>query len=102
MAEPRLGETPGKVRHVFGTARFYPKPSLGKLIVRKPGVDRRSMKVIAINKKLRALKGTAKVPSKVCHEKYIKEHPGAKHAPISWMRECMSAEMKKIVGGGAE
>jgi len=42
-------ETGGKVKQIGGVARFYIKPALGKVIIRKSGVNRQSSKVIQRN-----------------------------------------------------
>jgi len=97
----RKGLTTGRVKNMVGKAsRIYLKPSLGKVIFRYPGVFRKSEKVLAINAKLEAVKGTGRAPATVCHQKWISEHPDIPHAPIDWMRSCMREEMKKLIGGG--
>jgi hypothetical protein len=42
-------ETGGRVKTLYGVARFYIKPKLGRVIIRKPGVDRKSEKVLKRN-----------------------------------------------------
>ncbi len=54
MGAIKLGQTPGRVRNLLGVSRIYYKPSLGKFVIRKPGVIRRSTKVLERNKKVRA------------------------------------------------
>jgi hypothetical protein len=49
----QLGQTAGRPNTPFGTKVYY-KPSLGKVVFRKPGVIRRSTKVIERNKKVAA------------------------------------------------
>jgi hypothetical protein len=45
-----MPETPGKVKQIAGAARLYFKPALGKVIIRKSGVRRESLKVLERNK----------------------------------------------------
>jgi len=47
-------QTKGRVKTLFGVARMYIKPALGKLIIRKSGVNRESAKVLERNEKARA------------------------------------------------
>jgi hypothetical protein len=47
------GQTPGSPNTPVGAKAYY-KPSLGKIVLRKPGVLRRSDKVIERNKKVAA------------------------------------------------
>ena len=54
MGAIKKGQTPGRVRNLLGVARIYYKPSLGKFIIRKPGVIRTSDAVLERNKKVRA------------------------------------------------
>ena len=80
---PGVEHTKGRVRH-FVTTRFYYKPALGKIIIRKAGVTRRSDKVRAINEKLR----TAPVkPATKCKGK-----------PWDEFVKCLKREMKAVVG----
>ncbi len=53
MGAIKMGQTRGHANTPFGTKVFY-KPSLGKVVFRKPGVLRRSEKVLARNRKVRA------------------------------------------------
>ena len=53
MGAIKLGQTRGHANTPFGTKVYY-KPSLGKVVFRKPGVLRRSEAVLARNKKVRA------------------------------------------------
>jgi len=48
-----LGQTAGHANTPFGTKVYY-KPSLGKVVFRKPGVMRRSTRVLAINDRVAA------------------------------------------------
>jgi len=53
----KKGETKGRVAHatIYGhRVRLYAKPSLGKDVLRKAGVNRKSDAVIARNKKVEA------------------------------------------------
>lgn len=86
----RLLATPqkkvGKVQHLPG-ARYYIKPALGKVIIRKSGVTRYSADVADINARLKAAKGTASAPYKC----------GGR--PWAEFVSCLSKEMAAIVGG---
>lgn len=56
----KLGETRGRVVNTpYGTRAFY-HPTLRKVILRKPGVNRKSLKVIERNKRIAALKPATK------------------------------------------
>ena len=60
----RIEYTKGRVAHSYlhgKPIRIYAKPSLGKDVVRKSGVIRRSDKVRAVNEKVKAYK-----PAKYC------------------------------------
>ncbi len=81
-------ETAGRVKHI-GNARFYFKKSLGKIIIRKSGVTRRSADVKRINQKLEALKGSPQAPAHKCGGRDWKDFV-----------KCLKSEMKSIVGGG--
>lgn len=85
---PTTERTPGKVAHLPG-ARYFIKPALNKVIIRKSGVVRRSADVVAINKKLETLRGTGRTPAEMCAGK-------------AWgdFVKCLKTEMKKVVGGG--
>lgn len=78
----RKGQTPGRVKNLLGVARIYYKPTLGKIVIRKPGVIRRSDKVIAINEKVAAAKPAAKCKGLGSWDKFVK---------------CLREEMKKAV-----
>ncbi len=80
------GATAGRVRGtaIPGTRVFY-RPSLGKIVFRPINVIRSSIKVLARNKKLEDLRGTEKVPSKICKGKSWKDFV-----------YCLKVEMKKI------
>ena len=75
-----MSETPGRVRNLLGVARIYYKPSLGKFVIRKPGVNRRSEKVIARNQKVAAAK-----PAKACAGKAWNDFV-----------KCLREQMKKV------
>lgn len=68
----------------FGTKVYY-KPSLGKVVFRKPGVMRRSTRVLAINDRVAA------------------NPPASKCAGKDWKAfvSCLRREMKSTVGRGA-
>jgi len=51
--------TPGRVHHIGQYVRFYYKPALQKVVIRKSGVLRKSAKVLAINKKFAEIKPAA-------------------------------------------
>ncbi len=56
-------ETGGKV-HQLATARFYIKPALGKIVIRKSGVNRQSQAVLAKNRTFAdAMRGAAGCPA---------------------------------------
>ena len=76
----KLGETPGRVVNTPYGTRVYYKPTLRKVIFRKPGVHRRSEKVIARNEKVAAAK------------------PAAKCKGLPWDKfvVCLSEQMKKV------
>jgi len=50
-----LGQTAGSPNTPFGTKVYY-KPALGKVVFRKPGVLRRSTRVLERNRKVAAAK----------------------------------------------
>lgn len=79
-----LGNTAGHANTPFGTKVYY-KPSLGKVVFRKPGVLRRSMRVLAINDKVAA------------------NPPATRCAGRPWKSfvSCLRREMKATVGAGA-
>lgn len=77
--------TKGKVQHLPG-ARYFIKPALGKVIIRKSGVIRRSQDVLRINSKLEGLKGTGRTPAEACAGK-----------PWDQFVSCLRSEMKKVV-----
>ena len=83
-----LGRTYGRPNTPFGSKVYY-KPSMGRIIFRIPGVIRKSEKVLAINAKLEALRGSP-------------DHPATKCKGRSWRQfiACLRAEMKKVIGGG--
>jgi hypothetical protein len=62
-----LGQTMGSPNTPYGTKVFY-KPSMGRIIFRKPGVLRRSTKVLDRNKRW-----AAAPPSPKCKGKPWKE-----------------------------
>jgi len=83
----RLGRTYGRPNTPWGT-KVYFKPSMGRVIGRKPGVVRRSEYVLKINEQLEALKGSPEHPATKCKGK-----PGGWKEFIS----CLRAEMKKAI-----
>jgi hypothetical protein len=86
MAEK--GSTPGRVINTAIGSRAYFKPSIGKVVLRKPGVIRSSDVVLAVNKILEDLKSEKK-----------EELPAKKCAGKPWRQfvKCMKEEMKKTV-----
>ncbi|MEM2187768.1 MAG: hypothetical protein QW692_00115 [Nitrososphaerota archaeon] len=56
----KKGQTRGKVINTPYGTRVYYKPTLGKIVFRKPGVIRRSDKVIDRNRKVAAAKPASK------------------------------------------
>lgn len=62
-----LGQTAGRPNTPFGTKVYY-KPSMGKVIFRKPGVLRRSTRVLERNRSF-----AAKKPASGCKGKPWKE-----------------------------
>lgn len=68
MGAIKLGSTAGRTRNVLGITRAYFKPSLGKLVIRKPGVIRRSEKVLERNRKVRASPPATKCKGKAWDE----------------------------------
>jgi hypothetical protein len=84
MAEKKISiQTRGRPNTPVGAKAFY-KPTLGKLILRKPGVLRRSEKVIARNEKVAAAK-----PAAAC--KGIAAEKGWKKFVT-----CLREQMKKV------
>jgi len=56
--------TKGRVRTIAGVARMYIKPALGKIVIRKPGVERVSAKVLERNKRaVEAWSGPGGIPA---------------------------------------
>ena len=76
------GQTRGRVANIFGIARFYIKPSLRKLVIRKAGVIRTSDAVISRNKKVAAAK-----PAAACKGKHF--YDGS-------MQACLREQMTKV------
>ena len=64
----KKGQTFGKVRNVLGVARMYYKPTMGRFVIRKPGVTRRSEKVLERNRVVKANPPAAKCKGKPWHE----------------------------------
>jgi hypothetical protein len=77
------GQTAGNPNTPVGAKAYY-KPAIGKLVLRKPGVLRRSEKVIARN-----IKVAEKKPATAC--KGIAATKGFKG-----FKTCLREEMKKI------
>lgn len=55
MGAIRKGRYPGHANTIFGSKAFI-KPSLGKVVFRLPGVNRKSEKVLARNEHMRTTK----------------------------------------------
>jgi len=55
MGAIKKGRYAGKANSAYGTKWFY-KPSLGKVVGRMPGVNRKSEKVLARNEHMRTTK----------------------------------------------
>jgi hypothetical protein len=104
MPGPTLGDT----------FRIYVKPSLdGLLVARKKTTRQTSSRVEASKERLRKLKNTANVPSKLAHEELVKlgkcpikrvYKPGKGYeekpvCPIKEMRSALRVQMKKVHGG---
>jgi len=85
-----LGQTTGRVKANAFANRPYFKPSMNKVIIRHPGVLRRSERVLAINKKLEDVAGTPRAPATACKGKPWREFVS-----------CLRREMKSLIGGGA-
>jgi len=83
----KLGQTYGHVKQNAFANRIYFKPALRHGVIRHPGVIRRSEKVLAINAKLEAVKGTPEAPATRC-----------KGRPWSEFIDCLRTEMKGLVG----
>jgi hypothetical protein len=75
----KLGETRGRVINTPYGTRVYFKPTLRKIVFRKPGVHRRSKNVLARNEKVAVAK------------------PAAKCKGLPWEKfvTCLSEQMKK-------
>ncbi|MGQ9469768.1 MAG: hypothetical protein ACUVTD_08140 [Nitrososphaerales archaeon] len=84
-------QTYGKRKMTGFTNRPYYKPSLRKVIMRHPGVLRRSADVLAINA---VLKGLAGKP----------EHPSYKCGGLAWPERiaCLKREMAAVIKPVAE
>ncbi len=88
MGAIRKGQTSGNANSIFGV-KWYPKPSLGKVVGRKPGVLRRSDKVLDRNREIRA-----DPPAPDAHAACLKEHPEVGDVcPIELFRTYLAAEM---------
>jgi len=83
MAEK--GTTPGRVINTAIGSRAYYKPSLRRVVLRKPGVVRSSDVVLAVNRILEGMK-KEDLPAKKCAGK-----------PWRQFVKCMKEEMRKIV-----
>jgi hypothetical protein len=94
MPEPKKkvggkkGATRGRVRgtSIPGTRVFY-RPSLGKVVFRPTNVIRSSDKVLAINAKLAAVRGTDRAPARQCKGKPWREFV-----------DCLKDAMRSVVG----
>lgn len=82
---PGAGETLGNPNTPVGVKVFY-RPTMGKLILRKPGVYRRSKKVLKINEQLEAVAGKPTAPATKC-----------KGRPWKDFVKCLKKEMKALV-----
>jgi len=87
---PTVKRTKGRVQHLPG-ARYFLKPSLGKVLIRKSGVIRRSADVEKINNQLKALKDKENHPCVECAGK-----------PWDEFIKCVSDKMKKVIKPVAE
>ena len=86
----RKGRTYGRPNTPWGT-KVYFKPSMGRVIARKPGVVRRSDNVLAINKQLEDLKGKPEHPATKCKGK-----PGGWREFVSCLRDEMKRAISKV------
>ena len=84
----RVKRTAGTPNTPIGAKAFF-KPSIGRLVMRKPGVLRKSEKVLKINAQLEAVKGTPDAPASKCEGKPWKEF-------VSCLRKEMKALIKKV------
>jgi len=82
---PSPKKTRGRTRQL-GPVRFYIKDSLGKIIVRKAGVVRRSRAVEEINEQLKNLRDSD-------------THPAHQCGGQAWddFIKCLSARMKEVI-----
>jgi hypothetical protein len=83
MGAIKKGRYPGKANSAHGVKWFF-KPSLGKVVGRLPGVNRKSDKVMSRNEKIRA-----SPPASKCKNK----GPGGTATPWDEFVSCLSAEM---------
>jgi hypothetical protein len=93
----KLGQTYGRVKQNAFANRVYSKPSLHRAVIRHPGVVRRSTRVLAINAKLEAVKGTPNAPATKCGASPEERKQGI-HKPWPEFISCMRKEMKSLVG----
>lgn len=118
----KLGQTFGHVKATALANRPYPKPTLGRVIFRHPGVDRRSLTVVTINEGLEKVRlpdrpwkfasiddalAVAKHPSTICKLRYMKENNiplpksereyRAIRMPAKQFWTCVSPMLSKIV-----
>jgi hypothetical protein len=94
----KLGQTyGGRVKQNAFANRVYNKPSLHHVVIRHPGVIRRSEKVVAINAKLEAVKKTPNAPATKCGAT-LEERKRGIHKPWPEFISCMRGEMKSLVG----
>jgi len=81
----KLGQTYGsKKATVFANSMYY-KPALKKVVIRHPGVLRRSERVLDRNRRVATAKPAAKCGG-------TKENP----KPLSEFLACLSEEMKRV------
>ena len=84
----RLGRTYGRPNTPWGT-KVYFKPAMGRVIARKPGVVRRSEKVLSINEQLENLAGKPDHPATQCKGKPWREF-------VSCLRAKMKEKITKV------
>jgi len=97
MAEK--GRTWGKKQvSVFANVPYY-KPVLRKIVIRYPGVLRRSDKVLAVNKALEDLRNSSSHPSKQCSYDALK---AAGIPSPTWHDriKCLREKMRAVIPGG--
>lgn len=91
----KVEHTKGRVRH-FVTTRFYYKPALGQIVIRKAGVTRRSKYVRLVNQQLKALKDSPDHPARVCGRKGPKGQPTPWDEFVKCLQEQMDKKIRKV------